>query len=346
MVAPAESAVLAGLDGSLVRALQLDPRASYAHLGEVLGVSEQTVARRYARLRREGLVRVVGVVNPTALGQASWMVRLRCRPDGTARVAEALAQRDDVAWVTINSGGSEVQFSLRSRSERESEDLLVHRLPKTAPVLDIAASMIMRRFGGNDWPGLRDALTPAQADALRGTPKRLVAPGESIRLEPGDRDLLDLLVRDGRAGYAELARAAGASAGRVMRRVEALREAGALYFDVDLAEAAIGPAASASLWLQVPPARLEPVGLAIAGHDEALFVAAISGDDNLVVELAATSMNGLHEYLTTRLAAVEGVARYKITPTQRHVKQAGAITIGDRFSPSSSRPARSGAAPV
>jgi DNA-binding Lrp family transcriptional regulator len=277
-------------------------------------------------------VRVAGVLNPRALGQTAWLVRLRCRPDGTPRVAAALAQREDVSWVTINSGGAEVQFSLRSRSERDSEDLLVHRLPRTAQVLDVAASVIMRRYGANDWQGVRDALTDAQVRALGGPSKPLDAPGTPVELEPGDNALLDLLVRDGRASYTELARAAGTSAGRVMRRVEALETAGALYFDVDIADAAVGPFAAASLWLQVPPACLEPVGVALGGHEEAQFVAAISGDDNLVAEIGATSMDGLHEYLTTKLAAIEGITRYKITPTQRSVKQAGALTVGDRLS--------------
>ena len=157
-----ESSVLAPVDRQLVRALQLEPRASFSRLAATLDVSEQTIARRYRRLQRDGLLRIVGVVDPRALGQTDWMVRLRCRPDGALAVAEALARRDDVSWVTINSGGSEVVFSLRSRTEAARDDLLVQRLPKSAPVLDIAAAVILYRYvGGNaaDWQGLRDALT-------------------------------------------------------------------------------------------------------------------------------------------------------------------------------------------
>ena len=89
-----ESAVLAPVDRQLVRALQLEPRASFSRLAATLDVSEQTIARRYRRLRRDGLLRIVGVVDPRALGQTDWMVRLRCRPDGALAVAEALARRD------------------------------------------------------------------------------------------------------------------------------------------------------------------------------------------------------------------------------------------------------------
>ena len=40
------------LDRQLVRALQLDPRAPFSLIAEVLGVSEQTVARRYRQAAR------------------------------------------------------------------------------------------------------------------------------------------------------------------------------------------------------------------------------------------------------------------------------------------------------
>ena len=53
--------------------------------------------------------------------------------------------------------------------------------------------------------------------------------------------------------YAALAQQAGWTEGRVIRRVEGLREAGILYFDVDLAVGLLGFRATAYLWLIVEP---------------------------------------------------------------------------------------------
>lgn len=327
-----ESSVLGRLDRQLVRALQLDPRASFSRLGDALGVSEQTVARHYRRLRREGLLRVVGAVDPRALGETDWMVRVRCRPSGAPALADALARREDVSWVTINTGGSEVLFALRSRTQADREDLLVARLPKSAPVLDTGAAMILHRFVGTDpadWQGLRHTLAPDQVRRL--TAMRRVVAGKPVALEPGDDALLDLLARDGRASYAVLARATGMSVGRVMRRLDALRSGGAVYFDVDIAVAAMGSIETAYLWLQVAPSRLEAVGQAFATHDEIPFAAAITGDDNLVVSATVAGVEGLYTYLTTKVAAVEGISRYTISPVLRRIKQAGALTVGDRL---------------
>ncbi|MFE3651966.1 hypothetical protein ACFXO2_29900 [Streptomyces sp. NPDC059152] len=85
-------------------------------MATVLGLSEPTVARRYRRMRRAGAIRVVGVVDPGALGQSRWMVRLRCRPGSATAIAEALAQRDDVGWVALGAAGSEVTCAVRSQS--------------------------------------------------------------------------------------------------------------------------------------------------------------------------------------------------------------------------------------
>ncbi|WKE68913.1 AsnC family transcriptional regulator [Streptomyces sp. WP-1] len=72
-------------DVRILRALRIDPRVGSATAAKVLGISGPTVARRYRRMRRAGAIRVVGVVDPGALGQSRWMVRprrRRARPPG------------------------------------------------------------------------------------------------------------------------------------------------------------------------------------------------------------------------------------------------------------------------
>ena len=63
------------LDLRLAHALQVDGRASFTRIATVLGVSDQTVARRYARLRSSRSLRVVGLTDPDAIGEQQWYVR-------------------------------------------------------------------------------------------------------------------------------------------------------------------------------------------------------------------------------------------------------------------------------
>ena len=45
------------LDIQLLHALQIDGRALFSLIADVLGVSHQTIARRYNRLRSAGMLR-------------------------------------------------------------------------------------------------------------------------------------------------------------------------------------------------------------------------------------------------------------------------------------------------
>jgi DNA-binding Lrp family transcriptional regulator len=335
-------------DRALIRALQLAPRGSFSAIGEVLGLSEQTIARRYRRLCREGVLRIVAVVNPEALGQSSWMVRIRCRPDGTVAVANALAKRDDVGWVVLAAGGSEVTCAVRSRSRQQREDLLLQRLTRTAPVLGVVASVLLHWFVGgraDDWAGFSGDLAAEQAERLAAIGAGAAAaadardgrrvdagPSRSYRqaaLEPEDEPLIDLLLRSGRASYAELAAAAGISEGRAARRLAALLRDGIVYLDVDLSAPLLGYGVQANLWLTVTPSELDAAGTALRARAEVAFAAAISGPQNLAASVTCRDLDHLYRFATQGVGALPGVQALEISPVLRHVKQSGAVISGE-----------------
>ena len=88
-----ETTTVDEIDRQLTQCLGVDGRASFAAIAEVLGVSDQTVARRYRRLRSAGALRVVGLKYPKSAGYANWFLRLRCVPGSGEAIAAALAQR-------------------------------------------------------------------------------------------------------------------------------------------------------------------------------------------------------------------------------------------------------------
>lgn len=112
----ADSPVNDDVDRKILHALQCAPRAPFRRIGEVTGVSEQTAARRYHALRRSGVMRVIGLVNPAVYGQAHWVARIRSRPDRVGPLADSLAKRPDIAYANLASGGSEIICMIRSPS--------------------------------------------------------------------------------------------------------------------------------------------------------------------------------------------------------------------------------------
>ncbi len=119
-----ENVTVDDLDRQLAQCLGVDGRASFSAIAAVLGVSDQTVARRYRRLRSAGVLRVVGLRYPKATGYATWFLRLRCVPGSGEAIAAALARRDDTAWVQLLSGDTEVLCSLRGEAADGTESLL------------------------------------------------------------------------------------------------------------------------------------------------------------------------------------------------------------------------------
>ncbi|MCP2163271.1 DNA-binding transcriptional regulator, Lrp family [Goodfellowiella coeruleoviolacea] len=246
-----------------MHALQIDARAPFRRIGEVLGVSDQTVVRRYARLRATRALRVVGLSDPAVVDQTQWAVRVRATPEAAGEIADALARRADTSWISLCSGGTEIVGAARGAGV---DPLLLEALPRTRHVLDVRAHQILHVFyGGAGMPftkhGRLDAAQVAQLTAHLPAP---TAP--PTRLDAADQRILDVLSGDGRATVEELVAATGVSASTVRRRLHELRAGGVLHFDVDVDLSAFDLRVRTILWLTVGPSHLDAAGKALAAR--------------------------------------------------------------------------------
>ncbi|AWT47875.1 AsnC family protein [Streptomyces actuosus] len=315
-----ESDILDELDVRLLCALEVNARASFSRLGAVLGVSDQTVARRYRRLCAEAGLRVVAVRDAERLGHDQWTLRLRCVPDAALTIADALAKRPDTNWIGLAAGGTEIVCGTRPRSAGDRDDLLLGKLPRTPRVLEIRAHQMLHRFygGPSGWLGKFGLLAPDEIAALRPDPAP--EPGEA-RIDPADEPLLAVLERDGRAGYPELMRATGRSESAVKRRLAALLGSGAVYIDVEYHSETLGFPTAAALWITTTPAALTAVGEALAGHDQIAHAAATAGPSNITATAVVRSTAELYAYLSGPLGRLAGVQHVEASPFLRRVKQ-------------------------
>ena len=318
------SLVLDGLDRSIVHALHIDGRAPFSRIASVLGVSDQTVARRYSRLRSAGSLRVIGVPNARRLGWVEWFVRVQVTPDAAVPVADALARRPDTSWVCLTSGGTQIVCLTRARNPRERDALLLGQLPRTPRVTGVTAHCLLRVFAGgpSGWHGRADSLTPEQAAALAPEPPELQ---ERVVLQEGDEQMLATLARDGRTTYLDIAKATGWSEMTAKRRLEQLRRRGALFFDVDIDPLLLGYEMLAILWLTVEPAQVRPTAEAIAAHPEVAFAAATTGPTNLLVFAACRDVDSLYDFLERGIGNLPGIRQLESAPVIRNSKRVGAV---------------------
>ena len=154
------------VDRQLLHALTVAPRASFRLLAAVLGVSDQTVARRYRRLADVAGLRVYGLIDGPRAGWVDWLVRLQAAPGSAQRIADTLAQRPDTRWVRLYSGGTEIVCTLQARSPEQRNALFLRGLPGSRHVTAITAQSILHVFSPVAYVGYASALSDAQLSGL------------------------------------------------------------------------------------------------------------------------------------------------------------------------------------
>lgn len=95
---------LDAIDKAIISELQVDGRLPYSQLGPLVGLSEAATRQRVNRLTDRGIISIVAVSDPIALGYGyQAMLGLTVRSNA-ADAAEALGKIDEVEYVVITAG--------------------------------------------------------------------------------------------------------------------------------------------------------------------------------------------------------------------------------------------------
>jgi len=102
---PGRRPSLDDLDKAIIKCLQADGRRPYAQIGRQLKVPEATVRQRAERLITRGVVQIVGVTDPLAMGfQQPALIGLKVDPGKLTEIADQIAALDEVTYVVITAG--------------------------------------------------------------------------------------------------------------------------------------------------------------------------------------------------------------------------------------------------
>ncbi|MCD6725958.1 MAG: Lrp/AsnC family transcriptional regulator [Solirubrobacteraceae bacterium] len=111
-------------DKAILRELQHDGRMSYAALGPKVGLSAPAVRQRIQRLTDSGVLHVVGVTDPLALGLPV-MAMLGVRADGDVReIADRIGEVDAVIYLVLTSGAYDLLVEVVCREPHELLDVV------------------------------------------------------------------------------------------------------------------------------------------------------------------------------------------------------------------------------
>lgn len=108
------------LDIKIISLLQEDGTATNAGIARQVGVSEETVRRRLKRLIQEEYIKVVALPDPKKLGyESEVLIGVQVDADKVDLVSDALAEMDEINWVSVTTGSFDIFAWATLRSSEE-----------------------------------------------------------------------------------------------------------------------------------------------------------------------------------------------------------------------------------
>lgn len=310
------------LDRRVVAALQADPRATWGALGAALAVSETTVLRRVQRLRDSGVLVILGAPDPLRCGIGQpVLVQFRTSSGGSLHVASVLAERADVRFVALLTGGSDVICEFIAPDQRYLSRVLLRELPDTAEILSTTTEVVLRTFKTSDqWS--RDLLSGDGASALADQGGWLKRDSKIPKMDHIDISLIAGLGNDGRRSYSDLSNELGLSETAIARRVNALAANRMMYFVTLVDPRALGFELEVLLYMRVDLSALEFLATALAGRPEVRYVSATTGYSDLACEAVFRDTDALYDFITRTLGPLKGIREVEVAIELETVKRA------------------------
>jgi Lrp/AsnC family transcriptional regulator for asnA, asnC and gidA len=130
---------LDAIDKRIIDELQRDGRMSYADLAPLVGLSPAATRQRVQRLTDSGVLQIVAVTDPLALGyNAMAMFCITVESDAQA-VADAVGAIPSVIYAVLSAGGYDVLAEVLCESNDEMFDVLNHQVRTIPGVREVQA---------------------------------------------------------------------------------------------------------------------------------------------------------------------------------------------------------------
>lgn len=171
------------LDLAIVNALQIQPRAPWALVGQALGVDAVTAARRWKRLTDSGAAWVDGYLVPTADGRVLAQVEIVTEAAQASRVAQLLAYDLQAMSVKQTSGARDILAIVWAYDLDGLVDYIGERIALCPGVRSTRSHVVTAApFEGSRW---RLRSLSADQRALLRPPERQPSPPSRCALSTG-----------------------------------------------------------------------------------------------------------------------------------------------------------------
>ncbi len=287
-------------DRALIGELQQDGRMPFVELARKLGISERTARSRVSGLLENGVIHVVALTNPRALGfNAICLLGVTTDPAvPVSQIAKEIARVSDVDYVVVTTGRYGIIVEVISTDRAAMLKTIETRIGTIAGIRSIEI-----------FPGL--SLYYQKARFLAGMQG---ATGVRPTLLPEtDRQIALTLSTNGRMPFRAVAERVGISETQVRARVSSMLETRQMSILAIMNPLAFPERCVAWVGMKIAPgSRSQEVADAISHEDTVSYVVISGGRFDLFVELICENEEHLHQVLESRIRAIPQISSFEI----------------------------------
>jgi DNA-binding Lrp family transcriptional regulator len=294
------------IDRRIIGYLLADGRAPFSTIAEVLQLPDRTVSRRGQDLLTRGTIQVTGLIERGALARKEAMIiRITCAPGANTIVATALANLPETIFVYLTTGANECISEIFG-SPSVLNDILLKFIPGIPGVSTVSSYSALKYYRtAAQWnPGI---LTHEEREKI--SMESLPRPIKEIELLPDDQLILETLSKNGRATFDQISRACGLTEATARRKTTQLLESGALSIHAVVNPAVIGFPVECWIWIKCAPGDVSTIAEKLILDNHVRYLATISGDYQILFEVAMTSKRELNAYLGSIGTVIEGITQ-------------------------------------
>ncbi len=325
---PVQDPVVTELDRQVVNALQINPRASWAQIGSVLGADPVTVARRWQRLRDQRLAWVTAYRGTSSSRFAGALVEVECM-GSTLALTDQLIDDPECMTVDITSGGRDLLLTVGAAGPEALSQYLLSRLGVMDSVRAVRTHVVTDVFSEASSWRLRE-LTESQVDRLGGKPARQARQATQFASrDESDVAVLAALTQDGRMPSSEIAERAGVSVRKAREIVDRLIGTGQVILRTEMARRLSGWPVYAWYFLRVPPATLAKAIPRLNRLQETRTIMITAGPHNVMMAVWMRELADVAKLEAAIEEQINGVQIGDRSIVLRTVKLVGAVLDSD-----------------
>lgn len=132
----------------------------------------------------------------------------------------------------------------------------------------------------------------------------------NIKLDQLDKEIIDLLTKDGRMSCAEIARAIGSISERSVRyRLEKLMADKVIRVTATPIPQSLGFSVVADVFIEVESGQVLEIARKIASYENVSYVACSTGESDISIQIISQNNRELYEFVTEVLGKIPGVRK-------------------------------------